>query len=339
MSGAAEQAMFFGKFGRLMEGGVPMLRAFETALGAVTDRDLSEALSRVLERAWGGTSLADACAEEPGVFGREVLCLLAEGERMGDVERKAAAIAAGLSAGEFGEGDERAAREALAEVLRVAADAGARAVHLDASGAFLRAGGVLRPAMAGAPGPALLRAAVGRGPVFEVGGLRVRVVRGEGPDAGAVLHLVAAAGSGIGRLGLAAADAERLREWLARGPGIVLVAAADRWAAAEGLAALAGDSALKGRRVVTREAGGAPGAWMVPEGAALADLDPDVVVVEDIGRPGDAAGAAEALRCAALVLAGASEDRAAPGLRPLVRGRVVAAAGTGWEARGGPPPA
>jgi len=71
-----EQARFFGKLAALMEGGVPMLRAFEVAAERVEHEGLHAALDRVLKSAYSGRSIAEAVAKESPVFSPEVIVLL-----------------------------------------------------------------------------------------------------------------------------------------------------------------------------------------------------------------------------------------------------------------------
>ncbi|MHC4473382.1 MAG: type II secretion system F family protein [Planctomycetota bacterium] len=96
-----DQAKFFGKVGALMGAGVPMLRAFEVAQERVETPALREALKRIMELTYHGNSVTESFATEGSHFTKEVLCLLQTGEEMGDLEKKASAIARGLLDGSF----------------------------------------------------------------------------------------------------------------------------------------------------------------------------------------------------------------------------------------------
>ncbi len=104
MTGMGEQARFFGKLAALMGAGVPMLKSFEVAAEQVSEPEFTACLSRVLDHAYGGSSLTDAFDEEQSFFSAEVRCLIRFGEEAGDVEIKAAAIADGLTRGVLGVG-------------------------------------------------------------------------------------------------------------------------------------------------------------------------------------------------------------------------------------------
>jgi len=142
MSLRNDQTRFFGKLASLMEAEVPLLNAFEVASDGVMDAVFKAALERILSRAYGGTQLTDAIAEEGAVFSPEVMCLLRHGESTGDLEMKSRAIASGLSDGTFEAGRLEGSAEGtlLDALLADAADAGATDIHIEpvAGGAEVR---------------------------------------------------------------------------------------------------------------------------------------------------------------------------------------------------------
>ncbi len=101
MGSASAQAMFFGKLAALLKANLPLLKAMEVSLERVEEGKLRDAFSRILDRAYQGSSLTDAFFLEKDVFATEVLTLIANGEETGELEIRVQALAEGLAAGTF----------------------------------------------------------------------------------------------------------------------------------------------------------------------------------------------------------------------------------------------
>ncbi len=150
MGSATAQAMFFAKLAALLKANLPLLKAMEVSLERVKDEWLRGALSRILDRAYQGSSLSDAFNLEAEVFSTEVLYLISSGEEAGDLELKVQALADGLAAGTFeprpadGEG-----APPLLVLIDRAVEAQATDLHITPAGAGaevrFRIGGKLLP--------------------------------------------------------------------------------------------------------------------------------------------------------------------------------------------------
>jgi hypothetical protein len=227
VSARDDQARFFGKLAALVEAGVPLLAAYETALGEVESASLRGALARILARAYRGSSLTDAFGVEAALFSPEVLLLIQTGEQTGDIDRKAAAISRGLADGVFGAtgdggGPEAGALDALVAAVR-AANATSGILDTDGGAPRLRLrgpeGGREAPIAAEVSADAVLRelrAGSGPEPAERVA---VRVCE---PDAGPEI-VVEVLPEEPGPP-LSTADLARVREWLSKPGGLVLVA-------------------------------------------------------------------------------------------------------------------
>ncbi|MHC4860715.1 MAG: ATPase, T2SS/T4P/T4SS family [Planctomycetota bacterium] len=244
-----DQAKFFGKVGALMGAGVPMLRAFEVAQERVETPALREALKRIMELTYHGNSVTESFATEGSHFTKEVLCLLQTGEEMGDLEKKASAIARGLLDGSFDPGrpDEEASGEGdrLSSLLEDSRSAGASDVHVEPlpEGALvrLRVESSLRAekTLTGEECRELIGLAKRRGRLdpavsdraqagwFEWNEHVVRVSTCPyAPGEGLVLRIIDATPREV-RLeetGMTKSAAAAVRSWLADGHGLVLVA-------------------------------------------------------------------------------------------------------------------
>ena len=268
------QARFFGKFGKLMQAGIPLLRAFEVAADRVEDGELKKALGRALSRAFEGSSLLDALGAEEGLFAPEVLCLVGEGERAGDIDRKAVAIAEGLASGDFAtgvaSGGAGGGDAGLAELLGAAETAGAGVVHVGPTEVALRVGRTLARVETSAGVHQLLRALGRRGERFREGSLRVRATfetLSEGPAA--VLRLLPGGGRTLADAGLGEEDVHEVEGWLRREAGVVLAYGPlghGVEALLEGMVALIDRD---GRRVVTTSVADLPGVLVAAPGAAV----------------------------------------------------------------------
>ena len=87
--------VLFKKFAHFYDAGVPLTQALETAA-----RDLpagvKEAVDGITNEIYRGSSLAEAFAQRPELFGEDVVDLLRVGERRGDLSTAARSIASGL---------------------------------------------------------------------------------------------------------------------------------------------------------------------------------------------------------------------------------------------------
>jgi hypothetical protein len=279
-----QQARFFGKFGKLMQAGIPLLRAFEVAAERVEDGELREALGRALARAFEGSSLLDALGAEEGLFAREVLCLVGEGERIGDIERKAVAIAEGLASGDFATGVATGGAvggdAGLSGLLGAAAAAGAGFLHVGPTEVAMRVGRTLARVETAVGVHELLRALGRRGDRFREGTLRVRAIfetLSEGPAA--VLRLLPGGGRTLADAGLGEEEIREVEGWLRREAGIVLAYGPTGHgveALLEGMVALIDRDR---RRVVTTSVADLPGVLVAAPGADVCALDADVAIL------------------------------------------------------------
>jgi hypothetical protein len=343
-----QQARFFGKFARLLGAGIPLLRAFEVAADGVTEVGLRAALSRALGRAYDGSSLFDALNAEQGLFAAEVLCLVGEGEKAGDIEKKTAAISEGLLPGDFaagvGGGGPARGEAGLFEILRRAAEAGAGVVHVGPGAVALRVGRELSPIEVPAAPAELLDVLRRRGERFREGGFRVRSrieESAEGPVA--VLRLLPLDGRSLAAAGLGPEVSSEVEGWLRRDSGVVLAAGflpRGVEALLEGMVS----RISRGRRlVVTASAADLPGVLVAPS-ADLFALDADVVVLGPGATEGDVERSLRAALDGALCLVGLSAPDAGEALRlargiaktsteAVLLGAVSGPAGPGEQAR------
>ncbi|MBI4424889.1 MAG: type II secretion system F family protein [Elusimicrobia bacterium] len=82
---AAELGAFTRRVAMLLEAGLPLVRCLSSVARQSSNRALSEAIARVIERVKSGASLSAACQEQPHVFPSVLCALLAAGEASGSV--------------------------------------------------------------------------------------------------------------------------------------------------------------------------------------------------------------------------------------------------------------
>jgi len=78
--------VMYGQMADLLRAGVPLLRALETIARAGVSERISRSLRRIAEGVSGGKTLADAMAEQPGVFTPLHIAMVRAGEKAGFLE-------------------------------------------------------------------------------------------------------------------------------------------------------------------------------------------------------------------------------------------------------------
>ena len=347
MGSGSAQAMFFGKLAALLRANLPLLKAMEVALERVDDERLRESFSRILDRAYQGSSLADAFSLESEVFSTEVLTLIISGEETGDLEFKTQALAEGLAAGTF---EPRPADGAgappLLRVIELAIKAEATDVHVTpaAAGAEVRfrIEGKLKPQedLAAADlADFLERAHVLAGlavdPVdaprtgeFEAAGMRVAASFCPVPEGESlVLRLVPPEeiAPPLGDYGFSEEQVETLTKWSRWPSGIVLIAGLPGCGRERLLRSLVASLDAQSSRVFAVTAAAMPriegisritadGLSRAAALAAAMGQDLDGVMVDEIEGPATATAVARVARTGHLVLAGI-HARGAPAAR------------------------
>jgi hypothetical protein len=351
MGSASVQAIFFGRLAALLKANLPLLKAMEVALERVEAGRLRDALSRILDRAYQGSSLTDAFNLEGEVFSTEVLTLIASGEETGDLEFRTQAVADGLAAGTF------AARPSagtgappLERIAEQAVAGGATAIHVtplpDGAAVFFRIGGALtRPEalcaadlldllerahlLCGLPPEPVHQARCGE---FDAAGMHVAASFCPVPEGESIVLRLAAMHALVPDLadfGLSGGQAAVLREWGERRNGIVLAAGLPGSGRTRLLRSLLATTDREARRIFAVTA--LPMPRIAGVSRILADPDSraaalravllqdlDAVLVDEIEGPAVATTAVRVARTGHLVLAGITAGGATEALAALL---------------------
>jgi len=92
-------AEFFGKFGHLLEAGLPVCRLLRTMKQEAGDSPMRAVIAELLERIEGGATVAQAMSQQPALFPSSLVAMVEAGELTGNLEKVAANIQRGIADG------------------------------------------------------------------------------------------------------------------------------------------------------------------------------------------------------------------------------------------------